>query len=166
MAVSARGPARRLAARGSVVANAFRQPEAGRGHPRERLARGWGRVTHVVLLLLPPVNPCRSGSRPEAPLHAAALPAPHMPQAMGPCASADACVTRTESHSRPRAAAPWPLLMRPARSQPEPPRKRLVPAAVAWAPRTSPVPALPAILIHQDEGAGGNVTGPARDGRR
>ncbi len=52
------------------------------------------------------------------------------------------------------------LLMRLARSQPELPGKQLYPAAVVWAPRTSLEPALPAILIHKDEGAGGNVTGP------
>jgi hypothetical protein len=74
--------------------------------------------------------------------------------------SADGCVTRTESHSWQRAAPPWPLLMRLARSQPELPGKRLFPAAVAWAPRTCLEPALPAILIHKDEGASGNVTGP------
>ncbi len=74
--------------------------------------------------------------------------------------SADGCVTRTESHSWPRAAAPWALLMRLARSQPELPGKRLFPAAVIWAPRSSLEPALPAILIPKDESAGGSVTGP------
>ena len=69
-------------------------------------------------------------------------------------------MTRTESPSWPRAAAPWPLLMRLARSQPELPGKRLFPAAVVWAPRTSLEPALPAILIHKDQVAGSIVTGP------
>jgi hypothetical protein len=50
--------------------------------------------------------------------------------------------------------------MRLARSQPELPGKRLFPAAVVRAPRTSLELALPAILIHKDEGPGGNVTGP------
>jgi len=47
-------------------------------------------------------------------------------------------VTRTESHSWPRAASPWARLMRLARSQPERPGKRLLPAAVVWAPRNLP----------------------------
>ncbi|SRR5712692_574236 len=60
----------------------------------------------------------------------------------------------------PRGGAVGPLLMRLARSQPELPGKRLFPAVVAWAPRTSLEPALPAILTHKDESAGGSVTGP------
>jgi hypothetical protein len=74
----------RLAGHGSVVDKAVRQLEAGRRHPLERLVQRWRRVAHIVLLL-PPVNPCRSGSRVEVPLHAGVLPAPHMPQATGPC---------------------------------------------------------------------------------
>src|SRR5258708_28136165 len=82
--VSAIEHGQRLAGHGSVVDESVRQLEAGRRHPLERLVQGWRRVTHIVLLL-PPANPCRSGSRVEAPLPAAVLPAPHMPQAMGPC---------------------------------------------------------------------------------
>jgi hypothetical protein len=44
--------------------------------------------------------------------------------------------------------------------QPQLPGKRLFPAAVAWASRTFLDPAPPAFLIHNDEVAGGNVTGP------
>ena len=50
--------------------------------------------------------------------------------------------------------------MRLAGLQPQLPGKRLFPAAVAWASRTFLDPAPPAFLIHNDEVAGGNVTGP------
>ena len=61
-----------------MVDKAVRQLEAGRRHPLERLIQGWRRVTHIVLLL-PPMNPCRRGSRADVPLTAAVLPAAHAP---------------------------------------------------------------------------------------
>src|SRR6266851_1250321 len=158
--VSAIENGQRLAGHGSAVDEPVRQLEAGRRHPLERLIQGRRRVTHVVLLRarepLPQRFPRRSAATCCSTASAACAPG------YGAVYSADGCVTPTESHSWPRAAALWPLLMRLARSQPELPGKRLFPAAVVWAPRTSLEPALPAILIHKDESAGGSVTGPAR----
>ena len=61
----------RLAGHGSVVDEAVRQLEAGRRHPLERLVQGGRRVTHIVLLLLRPMNPRRSGSGVDVPLRVA-----------------------------------------------------------------------------------------------
>ena len=68
-----------------LVDEAVRQLEAGRRHPLERLVQGRRRVTHLVLLLLRPVYPCRSGSRVDVPLRVAVRRAPHVPQATVPC---------------------------------------------------------------------------------
>src|SRR5258708_7868125 len=111
--VSAVEHRQRLAGHGPVVDEPVRQLEAGRRHPLERLVQGWRRVTHLVLLL-PPVNPCRSGSRVEVPLPARGTASAACPPGYGAVYS------------------------------------------VAWAPRTSPQPALPAILVDKDEGARGS----------
>ena len=52
--------------------------------------------------------------------------------------------------------------MRLSRSRPELPGKRLFPAAVCMSTSNLAELALPAILIHKDEGADGDVTGPGQ----